>query len=104
MISNIEFLNDLKDPIDTIKSSGAVNLTKQYFSLDKNEKEKCLILPSNYFYPFPNFLINRTKNVYEFINLETIGIHHWEMSWMKDKIIKRIIKKLVSLLISKKIK
>ena len=94
-ISKIEFLNELKEPIDTIKSSGAINLTKQYFSLSQKEKEKFLILSSNYFYPFPNFLINRKKNIYDFITQETIGIHHWEMSWMKGKNIKSIIKKLI---------
>ena len=94
MINNISFKNNLKAPIDVIKSSGAINLTKQYFSLNQDEKEKCLILPSNYFYPFPNFLINRTKDIYEFITLETIGIHHWEMSWMKGSLFSRIKRKL----------
>ena len=40
------------------------------------------ILPSNYFYPYPNFLINNSNNkdISKFITEETIGLHHWEMS------------------------
>tara|TARA_Y100000739_G_scaffold229735_1_gene245772 strand:- start:2799 stop:3686 length:888 start_codon:yes stop_codon:yes gene_type:complete len=96
MINSIKLLNDFNNPIDIIKSSGAINLTKQYFSLNQNAKKNCLILPSNYFYPLPNFLLNINQDPYEFINPETIGIHHWEMSWIKGGIIERIIKKLIN--------
>ena len=101
IINNIKFENKYINPIKTINASGATILTDQYFSLNSKEKEKCLILPSNYFYPYPNFLINRFKNVNQFITNETVGIHHWEMSWMKRNLLKRILKKLISFFIQK---
>ena len=96
MINNIKFDKKTDDPRKIIDSSGAHNLTKKYLLLEKKEKEKCLILPSNYFYPYPNFLINNSKNkdIYKFITKETIGLHHWEMSWIKGSLISRIIRKL----------
>lgn len=102
IISNIKIEKDFKDPIKTIKSSGAIKLTEQYFSLKKEEKKECLILPSNYFYPYPNFLINKFNDVYKFVTSETIGIHHWEMSWMKGSRLKRGVKKLINFLRMKK--
>ena len=97
IINNIKFDGRTKDPLKIIDYSGASHLTRQYLLLEKKEQEKCLILPSNYFYPFPNFLINNFKNndIYEFITKETIGLHHWEMSWIKGNLIKRIIRKII---------
>ena len=97
IINNIKFNGNSDDPLKIIDFSGAFNLTRQYLLLDNKEKEKCLILPSNYFYPYPNFLIKNTKNkdTYEFITDETIGLHHWEMSWIKGNLIIRIIKKIL---------
>ena len=66
--------------------------------MNKNEKEKCLILPSNYFYPYPNFLINKFNDKYKLISHEPVGLHHWEMSWIKGNIFKRIYNKLISYL------
>lgn len=97
LINNINLKNELKVPQDTLKASGPVYLSNQYFSLSNNEKKKCLILPSNYFYPYPSFLLNNSKNVSDFILSYSIGIHHWEMSWMKGSILKRIFRKLLSL-------
>lgn len=97
IINNIKFDGKTEDPMKIINSSGASNLTRQYLLLDNKEKEKCLILPSNYFYPYPNFLINNSKNIniYNLITKETIGLHHWEMSWIKENLIKRIIRKII---------
>ena len=98
ILKDINFEKEIKDPMDTIIESGPLNLTKQFFLLSPQEIKKCLILPSNYFYPFPNFLLNKSKDAYTFITKETIGIHHWEMSWMKGNLLKRIIRKLFYLL------
>ena len=35
-------------------------------------------------------MINKRINKYDEIESESIGIHHWEMSWMKLHILKRI--------------
>ncbi len=96
VIENIKFDGGTDDPVKIIDFSGASNLTRQYLLLEKKEQDKCLILPSNYFYPYPNFLINNTKNkdIHKFITEETIGLHHWEMSWIKVNLIRRIIRKI----------
>ena len=64
--------------------------------MNEIDKKKGIILPSEYFYPFPNFLISsKSKSIEDFITEKSIGLHHWEMSWMKQNIFFRIIKKIV---------
>lgn len=98
IINNIKYINDLKNPKDTLISSGADNLTTQYFSSSTKEKEKCLILPSNYFYPYPNFDLNKSNNVYDFKTSYSIGLHHWECSWIIRPKWKQALRKIYSLL------
>lgn len=91
-IKRYQYLND----IDSImKNTGPDKLTKEYFIISKEIAKETLILPSNYFYPFPNFMLNKRINKYDEIENESIGIHHWEMSWMKLNILKRIKNKLL---------
>ena len=90
-IKSIEYKNDINY---IIKNSGPETITKEYFALAKELEETSLILPSNYFYPFPNFMINKKINRYDEIEDISIGIHHWEMSWMKGSIFNRIKNKL----------
>ena len=79
---------------DIILNSGPGILTKEYFKAAEFIKEETLILPSNYFYPYPNFLLDKKSNKYKYITKESIGIHHWEMSWMKGNLFNRIKNKL----------
>lgn len=90
-IEKDNYSNDIKE---IIRNSGPEVLTKQYFSLIKDIAEEVLILPSNYFYPYPNFMLNSNIDIYKEINNLTIGIHHWEMSWMKGSLFSRIKRKL----------
>ena len=90
-IKSTEYKNDI-DHI--IKNSGPENVTKEFFSLEKKIKKQILILPSNYFYPYPNFKINNHINKYLEIEDISIGIHHWNMTWMKGSLINRIKNKL----------
>ena len=59
------------------------------------EKDKIMILPSNYFYPFPHFLLEKNFNIKELITKDSIGIHHWERSWV-ESLLSRILKKILS--------
>ena len=77
-----------------IKNSGPDTVTREYFNLKKTYQNECLILPSNYFYPYPNFMINKQINRYNEVEDVTIGIHHWQMTWMKGNIFNRIKNKL----------
>lgn len=87
-----------------IENSGPENVTKEYFGLEKFNKEHSLILPSNYFYPYPNFMLNKQTNRYLEIENVSLGIHHWQMTWMKGSLLNRIRNKLNSFLNSHKIK
>tara|TARA_B100001989_G_scaffold251721_1_gene231618 strand:- start:1297 stop:2172 length:876 start_codon:yes stop_codon:yes gene_type:complete len=98
LIRNIKKPSKNPNPINIIESSGAINLTSNYYHLDNEEKQKCLILPSNYFYPYPNFLLGKSIDIYDLCKPYTIGLHHWEMSWIKGSYLKRIIRKSLKLL------
>ena len=90
-IKSTEYKNDINY---IIKNSGPEIVTKEFFSLKKNIKDQILILPSNYFYPYPNFRINNNINKYLEIEDISIGIHHWKMTWMKGNLLNRIKNKL----------
>ena len=79
-------------------------MTREYFYLNNQIQDQSLILPSNYCYPYPSFLINSAVRIKDEIMKETFAIHHWEMSWMKCKYIKRIINKIIYIFKSKIIK
>lgn len=80
---------------DIFLSSGPYLLTEIYFKNIDLTSKKTLILPSNYFYPFPNFLLgNNSFSRKSMITIDTVGIHHWGRSWMKKNLIKRIMDKL----------
>ncbi len=100
LIKNIKKPSNNSKPIKIIESSGAINLTANYYDLDSDEKKKCLILPSNYFYPFPNFLLGTSINIYNLCKPYTIGLHHWEMSWIKGSYLRRFIRKLIKIVMS----
>ena len=98
IINSISSPKNKDDNYEIFSSSGPYAFTDAYFSLSEEVQKKGIILPSNYFYPFPNFLISsKSKNFEDFITKESIGLHHWEMSWMKKNIFIRIIKKLISI-------
>ena len=77
-----------------IKLSGPLKLTELYFNNYKTIRNNYMILPSNYCYPYPSFLINSAVKEFNEIGSESFAIHHWEMSWMKGNYIKRFINKL----------
>ncbi len=103
LIYNIQIPQYKKDPMSIIKFSGPLKLTDIYFNNHENNRNY-LILPSNYCYPYPSFLINSSVKEKDEITSESFAIHHWEMSWMKGKYIKRIINKIIYIFKSKIIK
>ena len=93
LIFSLKLPKDTTDPMSIIKQSGPKKLTELYF---KNYNlNNCLILPSNYCYPYPSFLINSSVKEENEIVPESFAIHHWEMSWMKGSYIKRLINKFI---------
>ena len=94
ILSNIRIKEYKNDINYIINSSGPDAVTREYFSLEKNIQSECLILPSNYFYPYPNFMLNKQIDRYKEVEDVSIGIHHWEMTWMKGNLFNRIKNKL----------
>jgi mannosyltransferase OCH1-like enzyme len=76
--------------IEIIKQTGAIKLTNLFFENELYKKENILILPSDYFYPWPNFLLHEENNRYKYVTTKSIAIHHWEMSWFKLPLITKI--------------
>ena len=90
-IRSIDYKNDINH---IINNSGPETVTREYFYLNNQIQDQSLILPSNYFYPYPNFMINTQNDRYKEIEDISIGIHHWEMTWMKGNLFQRIKQKL----------
>ena len=97
LISNLKSPIDKKDPMTIIKLSGPLKLSELYFNNYKDASDNYMILPSNYCYPYPSFLINSSVKKMNEITSESFAIHHWEMSWMKGNYIKRFINKLINI-------
>ena len=95
LINTIKHPKNIEDPMNIINTSGPSKLTQIYFrNIKKTSSSKNLILPSNYCYPFPSFLINSSINKKSEIAREAFAIHHWEMSWMKGSFLKRFFRKV----------
>ena len=92
LISNLQLPKNKNDPMTIINESGPTKLTEVYFK--NNNYNGSLILPSNFCYPFPSFLINSSVSKESEITSESFAIHHWEMSWMKGNLLNRIFNKI----------
>ena len=86
---------------EIIEETGPFFLTRTFFSYceEKNiDNEKFLILPTNYFFPLPNYFRNiPLGEIYKFKTSKSIAVHHWETSWNNISILdylKLLIKKL----------
>ncbi len=64
--------------------------------IKKNRKilKDIVIMPSQYFYPWPNFMTSDSFNRYSYVTKKSLAIHHWEVSWYKNSIFNRIWKKI----------
>ena len=91
IISELKLPNIDKEPMSIINSSGPKKLTNIYFKYHDNTS---IILPSNYCYPYPSFLINSSISKQSEVSSVSFAIHHWEMSWMKGSLLKRLFFKL----------
>ena len=78
------------DPISIINSSGPYELTQTFLN---HENSNSLILPSNFCYPYPSFLINSSVNKKVKYHLKHLRFII-EMSWMKGNLLNRVVKKL----------
>ncbi len=83
---------------EIIENTGPLFLTNSFFNYIENKninEDKMLVLPSNYFYPLPNYIRNiKLEEVYKYPTSKSIAIHHWEASWNKLTLYDRLKLKL----------
>lgn len=89
VIENLQEYNGEKTGMDVLKYSGPIYLTETIKNL-KNKVSNIVFMPSQYFYPWPNFLKNE-KNFHEFFTDNSFGVHHWEVSWLKKNMFQRLV-------------
>jgi mannosyltransferase OCH1-like enzyme len=82
LIENLSVYRENMSPMEILNYSGPQYMTKIIFN-NREALNDIVIFPSQYFYPWPNFMIKSEKNPYSLISDKSICIHHWEMSWMK---------------------
>jgi len=80
-------------PMEVLHYCGAFYLSEQIWR-HKEQLEDVAIMPSQYFYPWPNFMIHSQRDRYTWATEETVAIHHWEMSWMKKSLLARMLKRI----------
>jgi inositol phosphorylceramide mannosyltransferase catalytic subunit len=94
-INNLSEYPGELSPMETLKYCGPIYLTE----VIKNNRKllgDIAVVPSQHFYPWPNFMINDGHDRYSWVTDESVAIHHWEMSWMRNSIPSRILKKILS--------
>ena len=96
LINSIKTIPNINDPYAIMNSSGPFALTRTYMSMDIKEKKKYLILPSDIFYPYPNFMLSSKIKREDFITKESIAMHHWGMSWIKKNNLLQLIQKIIN--------
>lgn len=98
MKAMIEVIKDKKvvenDPREIMRCVGPQALTDIYFDNLRYLTNRDVIYPSDYFYPWPNYLIKNQINRYDYLTNYSYAIHHWEVSWMKRGVIRKLYEKV----------
>jgi mannosyltransferase OCH1-like enzyme len=81
-----------QDPMDVLRSVGVFKFTEIFFNNFNEMDEGSVIFPSDYFYPWPNYLRYNSKNRYKYVTNSSFAIHHWEVSWTRQTLAERIFK------------
>lgn len=100
LIDRIPIYKENMSPIEILNYSGPIYLTKLVFE-NRELLKDMVILPSQYLYPWPNFMLKSKQNIHSWVSKKTISIHHWEMSWMKKSRFRNLFNFMKSLFISK---
>jgi mannosyltransferase OCH1-like enzyme len=85
MIDHLRLPFDGHHGMDILAYSGPIQFTKVILSFLASNQD-LLILPTSYFYPFPNTDVERetTESARGWIRPESLAIHYWETSWKKQ--------------------
>ena len=101
IINRISSTSNNGNPDEVFNATGPWHLTRCFFDVVKATAQKCIIFPSTFFYPSPNYNSGVNEDIQkEYIKEESHAIHYWHISWTKNKksliyIIKKIIKHIL---------
>ena len=99
LINNLgDYPNRLSTADEIMHYSGPYYLTK-IIKKNKKKLKDIVILPSQYFYPWPNFLVHNKQNPRSYITNKSLAIHHWHVSWLRENFIKRILNKIKKIIL-----
>lgn len=94
LIEGIPSTNLPSEPEAILACTGPIYLTKQWLlNQHISTGELSVIFPSDYFYPVTNFQ-NSNRASSDDYTANTYAEHHWEVSWMKRSLVKRLSSKL----------
>ncbi len=82
--------------MDIIHLTGPGLITKAFFSLLDELPISDIVLPSQYFYPFPNFSKHEgisQEEIRSHISTESMAIHYWDVSWSRVDLVGWVIRK-----------
>jgi mannosyltransferase OCH1-like enzyme len=63
------------------ETTGSYFFTRNFFDIVQNYKERVVVLPTDYLYPFPNKSGHENKSGSKYIKDCSIAVHHWAVSW-----------------------
>lgn len=93
VIDNLKKYPGKMNADEIMKYAGPQYLTK---IIDKNKfLQNILILPSDYFYPKPNFLRFDQQNPNIMVTKKTLAIHYWEASWSRRPFLLSLLIKII---------
>ena len=96
VINNIGEYRDEMTGMEVMDYSGPHYLSKLTF--ENRDSEDIVILPSQYFYPWPHYMKHSANSPYSWTSDTTIAIHHWDASWMKKPFLLRLLNKIKKIL------
>jgi len=84
-LERVHFASEAPDFSRIMETTGPFMLTKVFME-NFHEHQGAVALPNSYFYPYPNDSRYRTlgEDFQRYVKPETICVHLWHCSWMKD--------------------
>jgi len=68
---------------EVFNTTGTYFFTKRFFEVIKSYTKGVVVLPTDYFYPVPNFERKNFKR--DYITKDSYAVHHWAVAWRKKK-------------------
>lgn len=86
-----------RDGMKVLNRSGPGYFTNVFFQTWQDLGEHDVILPSTYFYPWPNFKKREETSLQEaksHVREWSYAIHYWEASWLKPSALRKLLSRM----------